>query len=52
MIVDLKGLPEFEFNFEKGKPFKPFQQLMGVLPAESKEHVPQAYRVRGMSAST
>lgn len=33
-----------KFNFELGKPFTPFQQLMGVLPEESKEHVPIAYR--------
>ncbi|KAL0571703.1 exonuclease II Exo2 [Marasmius crinis-equi] len=42
-ISDLKGVAEMEFEFELGKPFKPFEQLMGVLPAASKEHVPQAY---------
>jgi 5'-3' exonuclease len=38
-------IEEFEFNFEFGKPFTPYQQLMGVLPAESQEHVPAVYRV-------
>ncbi|WVQ68061.1 uncharacterized protein L199_006267 [Kwoniella botswanensis] len=43
-ITDLKGIPDFKFDFNLGKPFTPFQQLMGVLPEESKEHVPPAYR--------
>lgn len=33
------------FSFELGKPFHPFEQLMGVLPEASKELVPLAYRV-------
>jgi 5'-3' exoribonuclease 1 len=32
------------FNFELGKPFKPFEQLMGVLPAASLELIPSAYQ--------
>ncbi|WWC90706.1 uncharacterized protein L201_005643 [Kwoniella dendrophila CBS 6074] len=43
-ITDLVGIPDFKFDFNIGKPFTPFQQLMGVLPEESKEHVPPAYR--------
>ncbi|ESK84121.1 5 -3 exoribonuclease [Moniliophthora roreri MCA 2997] len=42
-ISDLKGLDEMSFDFELGEPFKPFEQLMGVLPSASKELVPQAY---------
>jgi 5'-3' exoribonuclease 1 len=34
-----------KFDFQLGTPFTPFQQLMGVLPEDSKEHVPAAYRV-------
>ena len=34
-----------KFDFQLGTPFTPFQQLMGVLPEDSKEHVPSAYRV-------
>lgn len=33
------------FNFELGEPFKPYEQLMGVLPLASKEHIPEAYQV-------
>ena len=36
-----------EFEFDYGKPFTPFQQLMGVLPVDSMDHVPLAYRVSG-----
>ncbi len=35
---------DHEFNFVKGSPFKPFEQLMGVLPAASKELIPEAFR--------
>lgn len=34
-----------EFHFDLGKPFRPFQQLMGVLPVASMEHIPEAYQV-------
>lgn len=44
MISDLKNIADFKFDLKLGTPFKPFQQLMGVLPADSQEHVPQAYR--------
>lgn len=30
-------------NFKKGQPFKPYEQLMGVLPDRSKKIVPQVY---------
>lgn len=33
------------FEFELGKPFRPFEQLMGVLPAASKDLIPLAYQV-------
>lgn len=31
-------------NFQLGQPFRPFQQLMGVLPDRSKKIVPPAYQ--------
>lgn len=30
-------------NLDMGRPFLPFQQLLAVLPAASKEHLPHAY---------
>ena len=44
-ITDLKRVDDFKFDFELGKPLTPYQQLMGVLPEESKDHVPPVYRV-------
>lgn len=44
--ADLKGVDKMSFTFDLGRPFKPFEQLMGVLPAASMEHVPFVYRVR------
>jgi hypothetical protein len=34
-----------EFSFELGKPFRPFEQLMGVLPSANKDLIPLAYQV-------
>ncbi|MCO5598715.1 hypothetical protein L7F22_052813 [Adiantum nelumboides] len=44
MISDLKGLEDMKFDFELGKPFRPFDQLMGVLPSLSNQHIPPAFR--------
>ncbi|CCF54627.1 putative KEM1 - multifunctional nuclease [Ustilago hordei] len=43
-ISDLKNVGEMKFEFELGKPFRPFDQLMGVLPALSNQHIPFAFR--------
>ncbi|KAI0663830.1 exonuclease II [Cubamyces menziesii] len=43
-ISDLKGVDKMSFKFDLGKPFRPFEQLMGVLPEASKELIPLAYR--------
>ena len=39
------------FKFELGKPFHPFEQLMGVLPEASRELIPLPYRVSMMRFS-
>lgn len=43
MISDVKKGLNANLNFKLGQPFKPFEQLMGVLPDRSKKIVPQVY---------
>ena len=43
MISDVKKGLKANTQFELGQPFRPFQQLMGVLPDRSKKIVPQVY---------
>ena len=38
------------FDFQLGIPFRPYEQLMGVLPVASMEQIPLAYQVRLVSA--
>jgi 5'-3' exoribonuclease 1 len=45
LTEDLVNISDLKFEFELGRPFRPFEQLMGVLPTDSMEHVPSAYRV-------
>ncbi|TPX52871.1 hypothetical protein SeMB42_g01129 [Synchytrium endobioticum] len=44
MTSDLVDLARFKFEFQLGQPFLPFEQLMGVLPAASKQLIPAAYQ--------
>ncbi|KAE8153890.1 exoribonuclease 2 [Aspergillus avenaceus] len=41
--ADFVDIGDMELSFEKGKPFKPFEQLMGVLPASSNHAIPEVF---------
>ncbi|KAL9044446.1 MAG: hypothetical protein Q9214_002415 [Letrouitia sp. 1 TL-2023] len=42
--ADFVELDKINLNFEKGRIFKPFEQLMGVLPAASNHAIPEVFR--------
>lgn len=42
-ISDVRKGLKADLNFRLGKPFRPFEQLMGVLPDRSKKIVPECY---------
>lgn len=42
--ADFADIGSMKVRFEKGKPFKPFEQLMGVLPAASKHAIPEVFQ--------
>jgi len=44
-MSDVRDFKDMAIRFDKGTPFFPFQQLMAVLPAASKELLPPAYQV-------
>ncbi|KAI9931935.1 5'-3' exoribonuclease 2 [Aspergillus wentii] len=41
--ADFVDIGDMELSFEKGTPFKPFEQLMGVLPASSNHAIPEIF---------
>lgn len=43
-ISDIRDFQNLDMSFDMGKPFLPFQQLMAILPAASKNLVPSAYQ--------
>ncbi|KAI9731891.1 MAG: hypothetical protein M1834_004342 [Cirrosporium novae-zelandiae] len=43
MISDVRKGLKADLNFKLGQPFRPYQQLMGVLPDRSKRIVPTPY---------
>ena len=42
--ADFVELDKMDLEFEKGTPFKPFEQLMGVMPAASNHTIPEVFR--------
>ncbi|KAF3933279.1 hypothetical protein ABW20_dc0105352 [Dactylellina cionopaga] len=40
---DFENIGALEISFTLGKPFRPFEQLMGVLPAASKHNIPKPF---------
>lgn len=51
-ISDVKNIANLKIKFEMSKPFLPFQQLMSVLPAASRAHVPDCYKPLMTSADS
>ncbi|XP_062338193.1 5'-3' exoribonuclease 1 isoform X1 [Osmerus eperlanus] len=43
-LSDVRNIAELQLTFDMGQPFMPFQQLLGVLPAASKDLLPECYR--------
>jgi len=41
--ADFSNLSEVKITFQKGKIFRPFEQLMGVLPAGSRQAIPEVF---------
>ena len=45
-LSDIRNISGLKLTFGLGKPFMPFEQLLGVLPAASKDLLPESYRVK------
>ncbi|XP_040830670.1 5'-3' exoribonuclease 1 isoform X3 [Ochotona curzoniae] len=43
-LSDIRNISTLKIHFELGKPFKPFEQLLAVLPAASKNLLPACYQ--------
>uniref|UniRef100_A0A8C5PDK7 5'-3' exoribonuclease 1 n=1 Tax=Leptobrachium leishanense TaxID=445787 RepID=A0A8C5PDK7_9ANUR len=43
-LSDIQNLGHFKLKFDLAKPFMPFEQLLAVLPAASKDLLPRAYQ--------
>uniref|UniRef100_A0A8C1ZU49 5'-3' exoribonuclease 1 n=1 Tax=Cyprinus carpio TaxID=7962 RepID=A0A8C1ZU49_CYPCA len=43
-LSDVRNISSLMLAFDLGKPFMPFQQLLGVLPSASKDLLPQCYQ--------
>ncbi|KAJ7395556.1 hypothetical protein BTVI_154292 [Pitangus sulphuratus] len=43
-LSDIRNIRDLKIHFELGKPFMPFEQLLAVLPAASKDLLPKCYQ--------
>uniref|UniRef100_A0A8D2N4F1 5'-3' exoribonuclease 1 n=1 Tax=Zonotrichia albicollis TaxID=44394 RepID=A0A8D2N4F1_ZONAL len=43
-LSDIHNISELKIKFDLGKPFMPFEQLLAVLPAASKDLLPKCYQ--------
>ncbi|KAM4772610.1 5'-3' exoribonuclease 1 isoform 2-T2 [Rhinophrynus dorsalis] len=43
-LSDIHNISHLKLKFDLGKPFMPFEQLLAVLPAASKDLLPQSYQ--------
>ena len=44
-LSDVKNFSHMSIEFELSTPFKPFEQLMAVLPSASKKLLPEPFQV-------
>lgn len=51
-ISDVQNFSDLKLDFELGKPFLPFEQLLAVLPSASRSHLPVAYHSLMMDDSS
>ncbi|WFD06766.1 5'-3' exoribonuclease 2 [Malassezia vespertilionis] len=42
--ADFTDMADLTIDFDNGTPFRPFEQLMGVLPAESRKNLPDPFQ--------
>ena len=40
---DFENVGSMDIKFDEGRPFKPYEQLMGVFPASSRVHIPAPF---------
>uniref|UniRef100_A0AAY5F3K8 5'-3' exoribonuclease 1 n=1 Tax=Electrophorus electricus TaxID=8005 RepID=A0AAY5F3K8_ELEEL len=51
-LSDVRKIADLHLTFDLGKPFMPFEQLLAVLPAASKDLLPKSYQDLMMSQSS
>lgn len=51
-ITDIRDFADMEMTFDMSKPFQPFEQLLAVLPAASKELLPEVLQTLMVNPSS